>query len=292
MVDPDALARAFIAACEDELAAPKPGNVHVFAPGHGMAAKDFSASARAAAGPLTAPGARVGDRILGAVEASWAQVGQNTNLGIVLLCAPLAQAALNHAALTSGGADLRAGVAAVLAGLDRDDADLAFRAILRARPAGLGAAPQHDVAGEARTSLLEAMRAAAHRDRIAFQYANGFSDIFDMGRRSLEASRRAGHDRTMATLLLYLDFLCAFPDSHILRKHGEQAGGQVMSEAREFKLAFVEGRDAASIFAAALQWDRRLKQRGLNPGTSADLTVATLFADYAAGILANADKNG
>ena len=87
------IAAAFVAACRDELDAPKPGNVHVFADGHRMTAADFVRSAQAAAGPLTASGARVGLRILRAVEATHAAVGTNTNLGIILLCAPLAAAA-------------------------------------------------------------------------------------------------------------------------------------------------------------------------------------------------------
>jgi triphosphoribosyl-dephospho-CoA synthase len=87
------IAAAFEAACRDELAAPKPGNVHLFADGHRMTADEFIRSAAAAAGPLAQPGARVGARILGAIEATAAAVGTNTNLGIVLLCAPLAAAA-------------------------------------------------------------------------------------------------------------------------------------------------------------------------------------------------------
>ncbi len=87
------VAAAFKWACLAELDAPKPGNVHVFAGGHRMTADEFVRSADAAAGPLSAPGARVGARILGAVEATFAAVGANTNLGIILLCAPLAAAA-------------------------------------------------------------------------------------------------------------------------------------------------------------------------------------------------------
>jgi len=90
---PQRIAQAFAQACREELDAPKPGNVHVFADGHRMTAADFERSAEAAAGPLAAAGARVGKRILGAVEATDAAVGANTNLGIVLLCAPLAAAA-------------------------------------------------------------------------------------------------------------------------------------------------------------------------------------------------------
>ena len=60
--------------------------------GHSMHAGLFIASAHAAAPALFAPGARAGDRIEAAVAASWAAAGCNTNLGIVLLCAPVAMA--------------------------------------------------------------------------------------------------------------------------------------------------------------------------------------------------------
>src|SRR5215468_8604197 len=93
MISRRIVAEAFVAACRDELAAPKPGNVHVYASGHGMTAAQFVDSAAAAAGPLCAPATRVGARIRGAVEATLRAVGANTNLGIVLLCAPLAASA-------------------------------------------------------------------------------------------------------------------------------------------------------------------------------------------------------
>lgn len=282
VVAPHAIAGAFIAACEAELAAPKPGNVHHFAPGHGMAAQDFIDSARAAAPFIAQQGARVGDRILGAIEATSAAVGQNTNLGIVLLCAPLAAAA------ERGGA-LRAETARVLAGLDVADADAAFRAISRANPAGLGAAPRHDVAAPAQTSLLEAMRAAAGRDRIAYQYANDFIDIFEIGLPALRAARGLG--APLATLRVYSAFFSAFPDSHIARKWGEAVAAATQAEARDFAAQLERAGGARAAFAASLAWDASLKARSLNPGTSADLTVATLFADYLAAILASGRKD-
>src|SRR5215212_511413 len=101
------IAAAFATACRDELDAPKPGNVHVFADGHRMTAADFVRSAEAAALPLSAPGTRVGARILGAVEATRAAVATNTNLGIILLCAPIAAAAeTNPAALRAALRDV------------------------------------------------------------------------------------------------------------------------------------------------------------------------------------------
>ncbi|MFO1125009.1 MAG: triphosphoribosyl-dephospho-CoA synthase [Methylocystis sp.] len=286
-VAPQDIATAFIAACEAELQAPKPGNVHVFADGHGMTATDFLASAEVAARFISAARSTVGARIVGAVEATWARVGQNTNLGIILLCAPLAQAAA-----TAQSGDLRRETQRVLLALDVSDADAAFRAIALARPAGLGEAPEHDVHGPAETTLLQAMRAAAGRDRIAWQYANGFADIFDLGRRTLATARRRGADAALATLMVYSALLAAFPDSHIARKHGLAVAESIREEAARFEtdLKNASGRDAA--FELALEFDRALKRRGLNPGTSADLTVAVLFADYLAAILARPRKNG
>jgi triphosphoribosyl-dephospho-CoA synthase len=290
------LAQAFVAACEAELQAPKPGNVHIFADGHGMAAQDFIDSARAAAPFIAAPGAGVGERILGAMQATWSAVGQNTNLGIVLLCAPLAKAGQNLAkenmTKPDGQAvDLRAETSRVLEALDVADAEAAFRAISLAQPAGLGDAPEHDVAGPARTTLLEAMRAAQDRDRIGYQYAHGFVDIFEIGHPALTRARSVGADAETATLLIYLAFLAAFPDSHIARKHGAAAAEAVRRETeRRFAPLAGAGRDA--LFAKALDWDAALKSQGLNPGTSADLTVATLFVDRLSAILARARKSG
>ena len=169
---PHQIASAFEYACRDELDAPKPGNVHVFANGRRLDVKDFERSAAAAAGPLTAPGQRVGARILGAVDATAAAVETNTNLGIILLCAPLAAAAETFSY------DLRSSLSQALRTLDRDDAELAFKAIVRASPAGLGRAERHDVFAPATGTLREAMAEAADRDRVAQTVCDGLCGCF------------------------------------------------------------------------------------------------------------------
>jgi triphosphoribosyl-dephospho-CoA synthase len=271
--------RAFVAACRDELDAPKPGNVHVYAAGHRMTVAEFEDSAVAAAGPLCAQGARVGVRIRAAIEATSRAVGTNTNLGIVLLCAPLAAAAeLALAAPARGaGGDLRACLTRVLEGLDVADAADAFAAIVQAAPAGLGHAAQHDVFAPPQVTLKDAMTAAADRDRVARQYATGFADVFDLGMPLHAAATARGRDPKLATLAVYLGFLSRFPDSHILRKHGAAAACEVRRTAQEFDALLRETGDPASLLPQLLAWDRSLKAQGLNPGSSADLTVATLF---------------
>ena len=126
----DRVATAYIEACLAELDAPKPGNVDRFAPGHGMSLVDFVRSAEASAAPIAAKGARVGVRVRSAVEATLSAVGQNTNLGIILLCAPLA------AAMESAHSPLRPALAGVLDSLDRSDAADVFSAIAAANPGG------------------------------------------------------------------------------------------------------------------------------------------------------------
>jgi triphosphoribosyl-dephospho-CoA synthase len=266
----DRIAAAFQAACRDELDAPKPGNVHVFADGHRMTAAQFIRSAEAAAGPLATPGARIGARILGAVEATVAAVGTNTNLGIILLCAPLAAAAEQQPS------DLRVAVAQLVEATDIQDAQLAFRAIALARPGGLGRVERHDVHAPARVSLRLAMAEAADRDRIARQYASAFEDVFVTGQHALTNAH--AREPTWATAAVYLAFLSAFPDSHIVRKHGAAIAEDVRRLARKFHARLQAAEDSAHLLPDLLAWDRVLKDKDINPGTSADLTVATLFA--------------
>jgi triphosphoribosyl-dephospho-CoA synthase len=273
------VAAAFKAACLDELDAPKPGNVHAFAPGHRMTASEFERSASAAAAPIAQAGARVGERVLAAVEATLAAVGINTNVGIILLCAPLAAAA------EGAPPDLRASLTRVLAALDVEDARLAFRAIVRAAPAGLGRVEQHDVFQPATVTLRHAMAAAAAHDRIAYQYATDFEDIFELGEPLLAAALGRTPHLRWATLDVYLGFLSAFPDSHIARKHGSDAAEAIRRTAAPFHQRMLQAEPVDNLLPELLSWDAKLKRDGVNPGTSADLTVATLFAHRLRSIL-------
>ncbi len=71
-------------------------------------------------------------------------------------------------------------------------------------------------------------------------------------------------------------FLAAFPDSHVARKHGLPTALALRDEAAALE-ARLAGCDEAVRKDALLAFDASLKARGLNPGTSADLTVACLL---------------
>ena len=278
----------FRRACELDVAVRKPGNVSRASAGHGMQAALFIASAQAAAGPLFQPGARVGERIEAAVDATWRVAGCNTNLGILLLCAPIALAVERRPEARSPAA-LRDAIEAVLADLDLADTQATYRAIARARPGGLGTAPSQDVDKPPGVDLRAAMALAAHRDSIARQYRDGYAELFDVGLASIvkgyspSAAQAAGEpiaeptaETAAGVQRLYLTLLSRFADSHIVRNHGEAVAHIVMTAAQAWlaRAGRGGGLDTEPGFAA---WDLRLKAERINPGTTADLTVATLL---------------
>ncbi len=275
---------AFQRACALDVLVQKPGNVSRASPGHGMQAEQFLVSATAAAGPIFAADASVGERIEGAVAATRTAVGCNTNLGIVLLCAPIARA-VERLPLPAPPAALRQRIRAVLGALTLADARAAYRAIALAQPGGLGRAPSQDVNEEPTVDLGRAMALAADRDRIARQYRDGYGELFELPPTVLPRGFSLGagaFDRLPdaatvdAVQRLYLLLLASQPDSHIVRKHGLGVAQNVMAAAQALRA----GGASASRFDTGSGyegWDLELKANGVNPGTTADLTVAALL---------------
>jgi len=267
------VADAVRAAAVIDVEAFKPGNVSVASAGHDMRAEDFIASANAFATVIAQPGLRVGERILRAIEATRRVVTFNTNLGIVLLCAPLVHAALQPMPERR----LRERVRGVLAELDVTDAELTYRAIRLAQPGGLRVSARHDVSSTPTVTLLDAMDEARLRDRIAWQYVTDFEDVFGLGASVMRAGLARGRGTEWAVVSVYLAFLARFPDSHIARKYGDDFARSVVSEAQGAAEIWDGADDPAQAMPALVDLDRRLKARSINPGTSADLTVATVL---------------
>ena len=272
------LADAFKAACMAELEALKPGNVHIFADGHGMTVQDFITSAEAASVVIAQPNLSLGERILHSVQATQKVIACNTNLGIILLCAPLIHAALQPSTLT-----FMQSLKSALANTTIEDAENTFAAIRLANPAGLGESAQFDVHKTATCTLLVAMQTAANRDSagdmIARQYTNSYEEIMESLLVYQQALAR--WQRTAwATTAVHLHFMAHFLDSHIVRKYGETIAKLVQNEALEHECEFLKAYNPKNYLAPLLKFDEALKKRRLNPGTSADLTVTTLLMAY------------
>jgi triphosphoribosyl-dephospho-CoA synthase len=267
------LREAYIGACEGELRAFKPGNVSIYADGHDMTVEDFRVSARVSAGPLIDAELSLGERIYYALDNTASSVGCNTNLGIVLLCAPLL-----GAMLVPGDGTLRERLGRVLDSTTAEDADWVYQGIRRASPAGMGASDDEDVNSRPTVTLIDTMRIAAGRDRIAYQYISVYRDVFETAKNRYYTALRQWGDETWATLATFVGLLREFPDSHIERKYGKRFTGMVTQ-----RMAFLDERLSVSDNPKLLmdhlrEIDEEFKSVGVNPGTTADLTAATLLA--------------
>ena len=262
-----------------EASAPKAGNV---TPAHAFSDMDHAdflvsgLSLRSVFAQHASMG--VGQLVLAAVASMREKLTINTTLGTVLLFAPLAKAIERQRNLEPASSEsLTASVQAVLNGLTHRDADDVYSAIRLAKPGGLGRAEKHDVHSAPPSNLIEAMQAAAPVDAVARQYVNGFADVCD---RMLIWLRR-GLDRgtNLADLIveIQLRWMAEEPDGLIVRK----AGREVAEEAQQLAVwALDEWLETGQRNVRWQAFDTFLRNgdQTRNPGTTADLIAAALFA--------------
>lgn len=273
-LNPDKVSLAAQLACLLEVSANKPGNVTPFADFADTRYTDFLASSVILGRALRkAATVATGSLVLDAVRETKRLIGRNTNLGIALLFAPLAKAALRK-----GRRPLRSRLRSVLTSLTPYDGQRVYEAIRLAQPGGLGDANQFDVrATRGRVPLLGAMCLAMDRDSIAREYATDFEITFTLGAPILERSLQESNDLGSSVIQTYLTLLSRVPDSLIARKCGAREAGRISREAG--KILAIGGAFSEQGKRRLARWDPTLRQRGnrLNPGTTADLTASALF---------------
>ncbi len=269
-------------ACGMEVACPKPGNVGPQQPFSHATAEDFLRSADAVAPVLShAERQPLGQTILQAVQATRSVVSHNTNLGIILLTAPLAAVPPEQS--------LVAGITRVLDSLTVEDSRLVYQAILLAEPGGLGTADQQDLHCQPTVSLRECMRLAADRDMIARQYANEFQEVLCLGVDLLRESRQVTASQSQQITWVALKYLAEFGDSLVARRCGREVSAKVRTLAAQ---VLADGWPASQESRVRLeQFDQFLRADGhrRNPGTTADLIAALLFSALREGWLVPED---
>jgi triphosphoribosyl-dephospho-CoA synthase len=266
------LGTAATLACLYEATARKPGNVYPGADFDETTIYAAFVKSSIAIGPIIerTPTTGVGQAVLGAVRATREAVRTNTNLGTLLLIAPLAA--------VPRGEDLESGVGQVLAHLTPGDTRAVYEAIRLASAGGLGETSEADVHTDPPPdlSLVDAMQLAADRDLVAWQYTNNFRDVFSVAR-FIEFGLTLHATLEDAIVLAYLKQLADAPDSLIQRK----LGAAVAEEAsRRAAAVLVNGSVRSEPFQHALtDFDRWLRADGnrRNPGTTADFIAAGLF---------------
>jgi triphosphoribosyl-dephospho-CoA synthase len=258
-------------ACIWEATAPKPGNVYRGADFEDTSYVDFLTSAAAIAPVIDRiADLGVGGAVLAGIEATRALIGpKKTNLGILLLVAPLAASTSNK--------PLREGVADVLAALDANDCRNVYAAIRLTQPGGLGDAREADVNADAppTISLVDAMRLAADRDLVARQYVTGFAETFAVA--DAIAAHAATRPLSDAIVRAFVELLAREPDSLIARKCGGSVAAQVTGGAKSILESLALGEDIYQAVLADFDFWLRSDGNRLNPGTSADIIAAALF---------------
>ncbi|MCX7102991.1 MAG: triphosphoribosyl-dephospho-CoA synthase [Methylobacter sp.] len=243
-VSPKELCELYRQACDVDVQAFKPGNVSVYADGHDMTVADFRLSAEVSATPLCNPEYCLGEKIYYAVKATREAVGCNTNLGIILLCAPLIQSISYKSSVLT----LRQAVCKVIIESTIDDADWVFKAISLASPGGLGQSDEQDVNEKASVNLLEAMKIASFKDLIALQYLNGYEDIFNF--------------------------------AVIRYKYGNQYTKWVATKMAQLSEELLKTDNPEQLKPMLYALDQELKLYDVNPGTTADMIVATVLTTF------------
>lgn len=254
-----------------EVTAPKPGNVHRGADFEDVTYIDFIHSA-VVIGPILARTADlgVGAAVLAAVRATRDAVGTNTNLGTLLLIAPLA-------AVPDGDLHSEA-IGQVLRELTFTDTRHVYEAIRLAVAGGLGESAEADIHSEppADLSLVDAMRLASDRDLVARQYCNDFVDIFRIAD-WIESGTGQGWPLNAAIVHTHIRQLALEKDSLVGRKCGPNVAEQARIRAQQVIDAGLPGEESYERGLEELDFWLRCDGHRRNPGTTADLIAAALF---------------
>ena len=261
-------------ACLLEATSPKAGNVYPGQAFTDLAYVDFVAAAEIASKQLGNPKLKISQRMLSAVDETYSLTKTNVNLGIILLLGPLVAADENMIKQAKSPRDdfaWKESIAAALDRFDNDDGRTIFEAISNAAAGGLGKVDQLDISDSTPpVNIVDAMKLAEQRDRIAKQYACGFTDLIDQVVPIVEKSIRDSGDLLTGISRAHLSLLAMAPDTLIARKNGDEVAQAVQKRAQK-----VNPLDPTSVakFDASL----RSKTHKLNPGTTADLIAAALY---------------
>ncbi|WP_336037767.1 triphosphoribosyl-dephospho-CoA synthase [Halobacterium yunchengense] len=275
--------RAQLALLLEVAGEPKPGNVDRRRDVPGLRFEQFLAGAVGAREGLElAESGPVGDALETAVAGMADASGTNTQFGCLLLLTPLVRAAC-----ASDGDLAREDATAVVEATTVDDAAAFYRAFehadvaVRDPPEGVDdldvrrGADAVPAVRERGLALSDVMELSADRDANAREWVEGFPRVFRAAAR-VEAGDGPVADRAAEA---FLALLAEAPDTLVATQHGEAVAEEVRERALDLQDADA---DRVREFAADLV------DRGVNPGTTADLTAAALFVALERGVTVRA----
>lgn len=285
-----------------EVSADKPGNVNFTTGFEGTRKEHFLASA-VAAGPSFQEAATRGIQIAqnkrqvskaglgelikqGVKDVMEWQRGGNTILGTLMLFAPVAVAA----GMTPTGdgfcmdfSILRRNINTVIQASTAIDSVHLYEAIDVAMPSGLNQAPDLSVSDPAskqrlineNVTLYQVFEIAKDYDDICSEWIRNYPITFHLAYPYLTEQLKKVDENT-AVINTFLKILSEHPDTFIARKAGLEKAQEVSAEAKRVLelggAATFEGKAALAEFDQSL----RSAKNHYNPGTTADITAATL----------------
>jgi triphosphoribosyl-dephospho-CoA synthase len=285
-----------------EVSADKPGNVNFTADFEGTRKEHFLASA-VAVGPAFQEAAKRGMQIFEGERAineaglgelvkfgvrevmSW-QYGGNTILGTIMLFMPISVAAGMTPTDEKFSIDfnlLRKNINTVIRASTAIDSVHLYEAIDLAMPSGLNQAPDlsvNDPTTKQRLiteniTLYQVFDIAKNYDDICNEWINNYPITFDEAYPYL-MEQLSKVDQNTAVINTFLKILAQHPDTFIARKAGEEKAKDISTEAKN--ILELGGATTVAGKTAITEFDRNLRKAGnhYNPGTTADLTAATL----------------
>ena len=144
-------------------------------------------------------------------------------------------------------------------------------------PGGMGQVEHEDVSNDPTVTLLEAMHMSADRDQIAEQYSTGYKGIFEHNLPTYREFLDKWGSPEWAATAVFLSQWLRQPDSLIIRKKGLLKAREINDMIAPLASQVLASKDPMEYKPSLLSLDSELKNIGINPGTTADLTVATLF---------------
>jgi len=239
---------------------PKPGNVdrcHDYPDTrleHFLASTIFARSALEEAETGTG---RIGEIIKHAVRDTNCHEGGNTHFGAFILLIPLVYGK---------------GISGALSAIEKTDVSdaVAFYKAFAMTSVKMKATDELDVNDphsltvirERDITLYDIMRHSAENDMVAREWVTGFP----LTRRGADLLKQFGPGR-QAIVNTFLTLLASEPDTFIIKKHGMAAARETMLTAREV----LDSRSSLETF------DARCIERGINPGSIADITIASIY---------------
>ena len=265
---------------------PKPGNVHRTRDYDDMVFEDFVISGivigdtvREACTDVDIENPLLGKYILQAVAETDRWIKNNTNLGIMMMSLPIAVAA----AISDDFDEIRSNVVKLMANTSVDDACDLYDAINIADAGGMGDQDEYDVASDNakqelkdnNQTMYDVLKISAPWDMLAREMTSDMPAVFELG---YPTYHQLKEEKSLndACVLTFLTILSEVPDTLISRKYGSDEALKISMMTRDL----LKLKDASDFGEKLKEFDDYLFKNDYNPGTTADLTAASIFVSY------------